>query len=113
MEQGPTLAAMLRGAGSMGNPQDVKRAAAKRWAKRGAVNGGIPDGSPGDAPGLPPHSGASGMLAGQLSGVNIAPDADPRTLVPGARAKRGHRPTTRPRRYQGKPPFQQSPYRRA
>ncbi len=69
MEQGPTLAAMLRGAGSMGNPQDVKRAAAKRWAKQGAVNGGVPDGSPGDAPGLPQHSGASGMLAGQLAAV--------------------------------------------
>ena len=72
MEQGPTLAAMLRGAGAMGNPQDVKRATAKRWAaKRGAVNGGVPDGSPGDAPGLPPHSGASGMLPALLARLGV------------------------------------------
>ncbi len=71
MEQGPTLAAMLRGAGAMGNPQDVKRATAKRWAKRGAVNGGIPDGSPGGQPGLPPHSGASGMLGAHLAAVPV------------------------------------------
>lgn len=71
MEQGPTLAAMLRGAGAMGNPQDVKRATAKRWAKQGAVNGGVPDGNPGDAPGLPPHSGASGMLPALLARLGV------------------------------------------
>ena len=74
MEQGPSLAAMLRGAGSMGNPQDVKRAAAKRAAKRGtAGNAGIPDGA--DAgfgpPGLPPHSGASGMLPHMLGQIRV------------------------------------------
>lgn len=63
MENGQTLAAMLRGAGNLGNPQDVKRATVKRAKTPG--NLGIADGAdPQMGPaGLPPHSGASGLGA--------------------------------------------------
>lgn len=66
MESGPTLAAMLRGAGNLGNPQDVKRATVKRAKTPG--NLGIADGAdPQLGPaGLPPHSGASGMTLPQM-----------------------------------------------
>lgn len=67
MENGPTLAAMLRGAGSLGNPQDVRRATVKRAKTPG--NLGFADG--GDAQlgpaGLPPHSGASGLMPHHLA----------------------------------------------
>lgn len=66
MENGPTLAAMLRGAGSLGNPQDVRRATVKRAKTPG--NLGFADGAdPQLGPaGLPPHSGASGMTLPQM-----------------------------------------------
>ena len=128
MVQGPSLAAMLQGAGSMGNPQDAVREATKRAFKRGTLgNAGIADGGDGadsqlGPPGLPPHSGASGlgaMLAavpmsrsapgGGGQGVggdenNIWPDGDPRN-----RPRRARRAPWRQR----KPSFDQSPYRRA
>ena len=66
MPQGASLAAMLRGAGSMGNPQDAVREATKRAFKRGTLgNRGIADGADPQmgAPGLPPQSGASGLVA--------------------------------------------------
>jgi len=71
MVQGPSLAAMLRGAGSLGNPQDAVREATKRAFKRGTLgNRGIADG--GEDPqlgpaGLPPHSGASGLMPHHLA----------------------------------------------
>lgn len=71
MVQGPSLAAMLQGAGSMGNPQDAVREATKRAFKRGTLgNRGIADG--GEDPqlgpaGLPPHSGASGLMPHHLA----------------------------------------------
>ena len=70
MAQGPVLAAMLRGAGSMGNPQDAVREATKRAFKRGTLgNAGIADGGDAQlgAPGLPPHSGASGLAPHHLA----------------------------------------------
>ena len=73
MVQGPSLAAMLQGAGSMGNPQDAVREATKRAFKRGTLgNAGIADGGDGadsqlGPPGLPPHSGASGLMPHHLA----------------------------------------------
>ena len=72
MVQGPSLAAMLQGAGSMGNPQDAVREATKRAFKRGTLgNAGIADGADPQmgAPGLPPHSGASGMMQHHLAAL--------------------------------------------
>ncbi len=123
MEQGPSLAAMLRGAGAMGNPQDVKRATMKRAAKGTPGNAGVPDG--GDAAfgpaGLPPHSGASGLGA-QLAAVPVTRNTpsggtgagDPRSFIwpdadPAKRPRRARRAPYRSR----KPSFDQSPYRRA
>lgn len=93
MENGQTLAAMLRGAGNLGNPQDVKRATVKRARVAMPANGADSDPQLGPA-GLPPHSGASGMLGPMLAAVpvtrnvpdgtgvnpessNLYPDADP------------------------------------
>ena len=138
MVQGPSLAAMLQGAGSMGNPQDAVREATKRAFKRGTLgNAGIADGGEDPqlgAPGLPPHSGASGlgaMLAAvplrraqpggngdnwkSIPPVPPAPDSDP-TKRP-RRARRAPFRTRRNeyRRYQNDGVFRgkRNPYRNA
>ena len=136
MENGQTLAAMLRGAGNLGNPQDVKRATVKRARVAMPANGADSDPQLGPA-GLPPHSGASGMIGPMLAAVPVRrnvpgggslsedePGWDPRTMGNGRAGGRGWAapdadPRKRPRHarrapYRSrKPSFDQSPYRRA
>ena len=134
MVQGPSLAAMLQGAGSMGNPQDAVREATKRAFKRGTLgNAGIADGGDAQlgAPGLPPHSGASGLGA-MLAAVPLrraqpggngdnwqslppAPDSDPSKRPDRARRAPFRTKRNRYTRYQNDGVFRgrRNPYRNA